>query len=1111
MIPRKLRDCLTPVFTATDLTTLRDIRDHIRKGRIISFEKEREWYILPPELATGYPLTRRIIDLPLLKSSVIPIHMQIVDAFHFMKKHNLHYILVEDEGKIVGALSLEEALDAIREELMKKALLTETLIDIVEHSNMLFFRLTFHKENERYELKDFEYFGPIKTFLGFDEAEVNKNPNTILNRIVSEDVQKHAFFAKQLVTHFEEKKFHQVEYRYLHPQKGLRWFRERAALFYDQSHTTYYVYGFLTDITEQKRESIRRDFEHEILALSLFYKHPVIFQKFFNILARYIPFDVGVLLVVSKDGQFEIAAFWPDEKAQPIKNQLFQNLQTHNIVSKNADAPLTIVRERYTNLEHILRNNDIVFCDEIESLHSPVREVLLSLDLSKALIIPVGTVQDQHLFIKLGMRSSQNLDNIHDQLLRLPIGVIQSTLRSWWYQKKLHDLMSTLEERVQEKTYELETMYSLAQQLGYALNYQDLFQTVRANLHRIMAYDITGLLIFRDTKGEFYIHPEREITQNVIQTIVEKSKKLCETLINKTLSFEFACVEQPKSQKPEKLVSLGSLIFVPMFIMPERDIVGILFVGSEHKHAFTNKQLRILHTVVHHASLSVARIQAIVRGERLYMETVVNSVHDGLILLDQSDRLIMANPAGQSFINHHARMDQDNRLVSFGNIPFPEILEKSIHLPYEIILEQKEEKVYSIHTTKIVSGQFAGGHVLTIPDVTREKEIEEKARLQSRLAAIGQLSAGIAHDLNNMLTPIYGFSDLLIQREDLPSDVKEYLTMIADQAQSASNIIRKILDFSRTSLQQKKVVNLYPYIKEIVKMLERALSSRIHVSFQAYGEEFLILADPASLQDVIMNLAINARDAMPHGGELSFTLSIKKFDTSTSPFREMADQTWVCLEVKDSGKGIQPEHLPHIFEPFFTTKERGKGTGLGLAQVYGIIKSHGGYIDVKSIPGKGTTFFIFLPLVDAIEEQTPKTFSHVAQPSLKQTTILLVDDREDVRKSVKMMLECPGCTVLDAENAEQAFELFLAHKDVIDLLIVDWGLPNQTGTEFIKKVRSNIRFVPAVLMSGYIKENYMDELEHLENVYVLQKPFNQRELIQALNEVLHRNDTSHKH
>jgi PAS domain S-box-containing protein len=381
------------------------------------------------------------------------------------------------------------------------------------------------------------------------------------------------------------------------------------------------------------------------------------------------------------------------------------------------------------------------------------------------------------------------------------------------------------------------------------------------------------------------------------------------------------------------------------------------------------------------------------------------------------------------------------------------------------------------------------GTLAVFTDITDLKRLEEQVHQQERLAAVGQLAAGIAHDFNNVMAVIVLASQMLQQSPHLSDqNSRRYLAMIRDRADHATRLIGQILDFGRRSYMERVPLDLLPLIKDTIKLLERTLPENIRLELAHDRDTYMISGDPTQLQQALMNLSINARDAMPSGGRLQFALSSLVVHTGAPPLLpDVAPGDWACLAVSDTGCGIAPEHLPHLFEPFFTTKGPDKGTGLGLSQVYGIVKQHEGAVDVRSRPGAGTTFFLYLPLRALPALDVP--LLPAAEPALGGTeTILLVEDERVLREVVADMLEEMGYQVLAVGSGSQALTL-LEQGQPIDLLLSDMVMPGLSGLDLYRALRRRQPAMKGLIMTGYALGGAGYEELLQEGMDWIQKPF----------------------
>ena len=393
--------------------------------------------------------------------------------------------------------------------------------------------------------------------------------------------------------------------------------------------------------------------------------------------------------------------------------------------------------------------------------------------------------------------------------------------------------------------------------------------------------------------------------------------------------------------------------------------------------------------------------------------------------------------------------------------------------------------------------------VLDARESARKGEAQlEKTQQQllqaQKMEAVGRLAGGVAHDFNNLLTVIQGYGELV--RDSLSGDPRrESMGELLKAAGRAASLTRQLLAFSRKQHLEPKVVSLGTVVRETGRMLERLIGEDIALSLVTPEELANVKADPSQIEQVVLNLAVNARDAMPNGGHL--TVSVGSL-TMANPLDGFPDQLpagrWVLMTVEDTGCGIDAETLSHAFEPFFTTKERGKGTGLGLSTVYGIVRQSDGRIQVMSVPGRGTSFQIYLPRSD--EKTTSGTHPSVGA-SRGAETVLVVEDEEAVRNLVRAVLESKGYVVLAAQDGAAALDLLEKHTGVIHVLLTDVVMPGMNGRDLAARVRANRPTIKVVFMSGYTAD-VPTELGTEDGTAFLSKPFNERALAAKLREVL---------
>lgn len=388
-------------------------------------------------------------------------------------------------------------------------------------------------------------------------------------------------------------------------------------------------------------------------------------------------------------------------------------------------------------------------------------------------------------------------------------------------------------------------------------------------------------------------------------------------------------------------------------------------------------------------------------------------------------------------------------------------------------------------------------------DITERKQVEAQLQQQERLAAVGQLAAGIAHDFNNILAVITLYTVMLEQGEDLSKRSRERVAVINQQAWHASRLIEQILDFSRRAMLERRPLDMLPLLKEQVQLLKRTLPENIGIILRCEQEKYVVNADPTRIQQMLTNLAVNARDAMPGGGTLLIDLKYLTVPPDQLPLPGMTAGEWIKLTVSDSGSGIAPDLLPHIFEPFFTTKEPGKGSGLGLAQVYGIVGQHGGHIGLNTEMGVGTTFSIYLPAFALPPTETPPP-NIASLPRGMGELILVVEDGAPLRLALKETLESLDYRVLEAANGAEALALMAAQGETVALVLSDVVMPETGGVELLNTLRREGWQTPVILLTGHVVNQERANAPEQEGTAWLTKPPSLEQLAQTIATLLQR-------
>ena len=393
--------------------------------------------------------------------------------------------------------------------------------------------------------------------------------------------------------------------------------------------------------------------------------------------------------------------------------------------------------------------------------------------------------------------------------------------------------------------------------------------------------------------------------------------------------------------------------------------------------------------------------------------------------------------------------------------------------------------------------------VVTAVETGAAPVIDEQAVQGQKLQAVGELAGGIAHDFNNLLTAIIGFSDLLLRRFRASDDAFKDLMNIKNNATRAAELVKQILAYSRRQTLRPAIVKITDVIEEFQANMGRTLGENVKAKVQHGRDLWFVKADEGQLFQVVMNLAVNARDAMPDGGEIFITTAnVSERESLTLKDRGLDRGEYVTCEVRDTGTGIKPEHLEKIFDPFFSTKEVGKGTGLGLSTVFGIVKQTGGTIIVDSELGKGASFRIFLPRYVETEqdlkalESKPEANDKLVDLTGKET-VLLVEDEEAVRSFASRALSTRGYKVLEAGTGVEALEIMDREHGKIDLVVSDVVMPEMDGPTLLRHLRQRNPDIRFIFMSGYAEEAFRKNLTD-ENFVFLPKPFTLKKLAETV-------------
>jgi signal transduction histidine kinase/CheY-like chemotaxis protein/putative methionine-R-sulfoxide reductase with GAF domain/HAMP domain-containing protein len=699
-----------------------------------------------------------------------------------------------------------------------------------------------------------------------------------------------------------------------------------------------------------------------------------------------------------------------------------------------------------------------------------------------------------------------------------------------------------LEQRVVERTHQIQTIAAISEHLNSILDLDSLIEEVLKQIRANFNYPHLSFFLLEEGEvlriraasgaaGQILLKEQYAIPVDTERSLVAQAAR------TEKIVSENDITQSPYFLNCEHLPNTCSEMCVP--ISAGEHLIGIIDVQTEEAHCFDATEIDTFRSLANQVGVAIHNAQlyaemekqvvrrtieltnaneelnnqlverkrvehereillAQVREQATQVREIMNSVPEAVLLLHEDGCMEMTNAMADELLPSlsglQIQVGTARCIERIGNRSLPDLLASG---PGGLWHEIKAgNRTYEAIARPVDGENQIRRFVMVIRDVTDERVAQRQVQQQERLAAVGQLAAGIAHDFNNIMAVILLYVDIMLNLPDLQARHRERLNTIAQQARRAADLIQQILDFSRRSVLERRPMDITPVIKEQVKLLERTFPENIAFHLSLEEGIFTVNADPTRLQQALMNLALNARDAMPDGGVIEIgikTISADKELVRCINCGEMLRGDWVCIWMQDTGMGISPEITGRIFEPFFTTKSPGKGTGLGLAQVYGIAKQHEGHIDLSNAPGKGARFNLYLPLV---QPSRPYLLNaEQGMPVMGNGQLLLVVEDEPVtRKAIVDGLNQLSYKTLAVNNGREALEALTQYQGQIKLVLSDVIMPEVSGIAMFRAMRQRGFTTPVVLMSGHPLHEEMEKLQAEGVVGWLPKPPNMERL-----------------
>jgi len=810
-----------------------------------------------------------------------------------------------------------------------------------------------------------------------------------------------------------------------------------------------------------------------------------VLARVLDLLERVVSFDSASILLLGEDGKLHLSASRGIEDVDSVRDS----------IREHADEllPQSWIERKTVYISDTKKSQAWVDIPETNYIRSWIGAVLYA----------------QETFIGILNVDNKDVDAYDSEQMR--------TVRSFADQAAIAIENARLFEEKEISHHRLQVLYELNNQLAETLDWETIINRSTAIARNALDGEVADYYQYHADDDEIELICSHGRDEDEISLIKNQLITLDDTgdlqwvLENQTSVRMSNVLEDDRWVVIPNLDNqIRSLITVPVFI--DDQLSGAVSVLHCDKDAFSNEHEELLNAISQQTGLALNNARRYKEVERLIdaleaRQEMQNTLFDhlpvGVMLLDDQYHILSSNELGKEYVrvlNDYQHLDQ---LKALGSRDLDElVLYEQDPRPLEISGNAGETRTFEVQI-RPVSSATESYWVLMIDDVTQERERDRRLQMQERLATIGQFAAGIAHDFNNIMSAIMVYTDVLSRDGSLSTQNVDRIQVVHKQAQRATDLISQILDFSRHSVMQRKVINLVRFFQEMKTLLERVMPEDIPITLDVEEgtKQFAVNGDATRLQQMVMNLAVNARDAMPQGGELHIELqSMVIEDYQIPPVPGMAAGHWVQMSVRDEGVGIPEKERQHIFEPFYTTKASGEGTGLGLAQVYGIVKQHEGFIDVESTVGEGTIFLIYLPLIQE-SDKFPGTDRRRGTIDGKGDLVLIVEDDKSLRNALWNLFEECNFQVILAKNGQKGLEILEQIGGKISFVISDLVMPVMGGIEMYHKARELYPHKRFLFITGHKEASR--KIDIIQDPYIrrLQKPFTMEEIITSVGEL----------